>query len=177
MKTFKVFLLVLAAVLLFTAAFPIPAAASVSATSTNSKLTITNKSLGQTYVYLTGPKGYTINAPIGKTVQEIQKGDYTYKYKACGVEKTGKLNAKAAQAKLIIPACKVAVVYLFNFGSGTASLSLSGPANYNITAGPDSLTKLTVLEGSYRYSLSGSCVNKSGTALLKGKKNLFWVDC
>jgi hypothetical protein len=177
MKTLRMFVLMLTAVLLVSAAFPMPVAASTTAASPNSKLTITNKALGPVMVMLKGPKSYTINAAVGKTAQDILKGDYTYEYKACGVTKTGKLSAKGVQSKLNILACKTASVTVFNFGVGNLSLTLSGPQNYSFSVGPESFTRRTVLEGTYKWRLTAICSSDSGTTLIKGKKNIFWADC
>jgi hypothetical protein len=177
MKSLRIFVCLLALVLLVAAAFPMPVVASTSAGSPNAKLTITNKALGPVTVILKGPKSYTILAPVGKTIKEIVKGDYTYEYKACGVTKTGKLPAKGAQAKLNILPCKTATVTIANFGKGTMTLTLSGPQNYSFSAGPGVIRKETVLEGTYKWTISATCGTKSGTSLIKGKKHIFWARC
>jgi hypothetical protein len=167
----------LAVVLLVTAAFPMPVAATATAGSPNSKLTITNKALGPVTLFLKGPKSYTILLPLGKTIKEIQKGDYTFEYEACGVTKKGKLNAKGANAKLNILPCKTATITIANYGNGNMNLSLSGPQNYNFNVGSHSVVKQTILEGTYKWKINAACGSKSGTSLLKGKKNLFWARC
>jgi hypothetical protein len=163
--------------LFVSAAFPLPAAAGTAAGVPNSKLTITNKSAGPLTVILKGPKSYTIYAAVGKTTQEIMKGDYVYEYKACGVTKTGKLPAKGAQAKLNILACKTASITIANYGNGNMSVSLSGTQNYSFNVGEHTTVKQTILEGEYRWKISASCGSKSGTLYLKGKKNVFWARC
>jgi hypothetical protein len=126
-------------------------------------------------VLLKGPQSFTINAPVGTTTLDVPKGEYWFEYKACGVAEKGKLPAKGPRTKLIIPACRLARVVLRNWQSGNAVLTLSGPQNYTFTVGPESEVAGTVLEGTYKWKLSGSCGSKSGTRVMKySKRSRYW---
>jgi hypothetical protein len=177
MKTFRFFVCLLAGVLLLTAVFPEPVSANTTAGSTDTKLTIINKTAAPITVSFKGPKSFTVTAQVGNTTLDAPKGEYWYEYRSCGAATKGKISAKGPRTKLTIPACKLAGVVLHNWGSGTITLTLTGPKNYFFTTGPASVNPQQVLEGTYKWTLTGSCGSKTGTKMLKySKRTRYWFE-
>ena len=120
MKKLHLSFVFLAFVLVFTSLAPATAfaksdAQNGTAATSNSILTISNKSIGPVTVTLTGPSTYTIVAPIGVATQEIIKGTYKISYKACGLSFSGILKATGAKSKSPIGACKTSNLIILNF--------------------------------------------------------------
>lgn len=110
MKTLRLIIILIVAMLVFSAWPPPPAyaradaatvtigandvGATVNAVETKLvKLTINNKTGGILYVTLTGPRSYSFAAQAGKTKYEIESGKYSYTVRssACGgsIKKNG----------------------------------------------------------------------------------------
>jgi hypothetical protein len=143
---------------------------ATTAASPNSILSIKNKSIGAVTVTLTGPKAYTIYAPVGVKTQEIVKGVYKYSYTACGLNVTGTLKANGAKSNLPIAACKTVNLVIVNASYTTMTLSMSGPANYYWTIPARSVVRAKILRGTYRWTMGCSGRTASGTfAATKGR--------
>ena len=169
----------MAFVLAFTSLTPATAyarsdAQNVTAATTNSILTVSNKSIGTVTVTLTGPATYTIFAAVGSTTKEIVKGTYKYSYKACGLSYSGILKATGAKSKIPIAACKTTNVVIMNFTDSTMTLNLFGPASYYYTVPAHSSVRAKILRGGYQYS--GVCKGgtSSGSWKITSARFLIW---
>ena len=169
----------MAFVLAFTSLTPATAyarsdAQNVTAATTNSILTVSNKSIGTVTVTLTGPATYTIFAAVGSTTKEIVKGTYKYSYKACGLSFSGSLKATGAKSKIPIAACKTTNLVIQNLTDSTLTLNLVGPATYYYTIPPHSTSRAKILRGVYHWS--GVCLGgtSSGTWTITSARFLVW---
>jgi hypothetical protein len=169
----------MAFVLAFTSLAPATAfarsdAQNATAATTNSFLTVANKSIGTVTVTLTGPGTYTIFAPVGITTKEIPKGTYRYSYKACGLDYTGTLKATGGKSKLSIAKCKTANLIIMNFTDSTLTVNLSGPATYYYSVPAHSAMRAVILRGVYRHSSVCHGKSFSGTWTITSARFLIW---
>jgi len=169
----------MAFVLAFTSLAPATAyarsdAQTGTAATTNSILTVNNKSIAPVTVILTGPGSYTIFAAVGTTTKEIPRGTYQYSYKACGLSVSGVLKATAAKSKITITACKTTNLVIMNFTDSTLTVNLVGPATYNFTIPAHSAFRAKILRGVYHHS--SVCHGKSftGTWTIASARFLIW---
>jgi hypothetical protein len=148
--------------------------AEAAATPGMSKLTIDNKSLGQVTVTLKGPKQYTIYAKVGKTIQEIAKGNYVATFKACGTNQTVKVKATANAAKLQIKQCKTTLLTVANFSSSWLTMNMVGPDTYYFSVAPHQKEVRKVLSGTYKITATCGGRVYTPTWNVKGKKYLIY---
>lgn len=122
---------------------------------------------------LTGPKVYTFtNVPQGNSTYTILKGTYSITYKACGTNKTKKVNIQS-NFKFSTVSCPTAKINVVNTTGGNLILSLKGPATYRFVI-PSGTTRINVLKGSYQYTGSGRCGSQSGTIKAQGRVRWTW---
>jgi hypothetical protein len=165
--------LILFLIIVFAASTWGPALASdAPATAQTAKLVITNKTPKSVTINLTGPRNQSIVAPPGKTTVQLIPGKYEYSYSVCGADKKGKLNL-AKSGKLNITACQMTNVKFYNVSDRTMVLTLNGPMTYNLTL-PLGVTKVRVVKGTYRYSLSG-CGGSPTNGTIVIKNGQPWV--
>jgi hypothetical protein len=142
------------------------------------KLSVKNSAGTSVTLTLTGPKNYTFTVPNGKSNFEVEQGNYTYSYSACGAEQSGKVNVKKSGANLKITCPKAksggkaAKVTVDNRTGGWITLKLYGPQEYNFNLAPGT-TKIEVAKGKYTYTVWGcGGASLSGTKKLNG--SLIW---
>jgi hypothetical protein len=165
--------LILFLILVFAASTWGPALASdTPATAQTAKLVITNKTPKSVTINLSGPRNQSIVAPPGKTSLQLAPGKYEYSYTVCGADKKGKLNLTKS-GKLNITACQMTNVKFHNVSDGTMYLTLNGPMTYNLTL-PPGVTKVRIVKGSYRYSLTG-CGGSPTNGTIVIKNDQPWV--
>jgi hypothetical protein len=173
-QSMRLFSLLILFVFVFVAATPALAAVTVS------KLTVENKTTKRVDIVLTlgtsDTPVYTIYANPGRTQLDVKPGVYKYKYTACGQEFTGTLKAKSSKAKIKIAACKTSNIVIINRSSTTLFISLYGAETYNVTVPSESVYRLVVIRGDYRYTATwcGSSKNSTISAKAKSYRWMFW---
>jgi hypothetical protein len=148
---------------------------SPRAASATVRLTFNNKTGAVlAKLVLRGPRTYTYyNVPQGKSIYQIDKGTYTFEYTACGAKKVKKVNIQSNN-KFTTVTCQVAKVSVQNNTGGTMYMSLAGPAPYRFVL-PPGTTRITVLKGTYNYTVTGACGGTStGKVTLKGRGRWTW---
>lgn len=138
------------------------------------KLTITNKSLGQVTVTLNGPKQYIILAKVGKTIQEIEKGQYVATFKACGINQTQKVNA-TANAQLQIKQCKTTILTVANYTNLYLTMTMVGPDTYSFSVPPHQKEVRKILSGTYR--ITATCNGRLFTPTWKITSKKYFIWC
>jgi hypothetical protein len=143
--------------------------------STTIRLAFNNKSGAVlAMLVLRGPRTYTFyNVPQGKSNYQIDKGNYTFEYTACGAKKVKNVNIQS-NSKFTTVTCQVSKISVQNNTSGTMYLNLTGPATYRFVL-PPGTTRIAALKGSYTYTMTGSCGGtSSGKITLKGRMRWTW---
>jgi hypothetical protein len=159
-------------VLLMVAAVVTPAMADDEVTLTVRNLTQENVELR-----LSGPDKVTITLKQVITKIELEPGNYTYRYKACGGRLyTGTIHVGfGSQFKLI--KCEkglYATLVISNLTGRSFELLLHGPKTYRITIIPGEY-KYTVQAGRYEYKTIVCGESKKGEKGFKSKTNADWV--
>jgi len=146
----------------------------VSATGGTVRLTVNNQTGAvMTRLVLSGTKAYTFyNVPQGKSNFQVIKGNYKFEYQACGAKKTKKVNIQS-NTKFTTVKCAVAKIQMVNQTGSNMYLTLTGPSTYRFTL-PPGTTPITVLKGSYKYTMATRCGSDSGTISAKGKVRWTW---
>jgi len=147
---------------------------SLAATSPNARLRVGNKT-GTVIprLVLTGPKAYVFyNLPLSNSEFVIEKGRYRIEYTTCGVKRSFMANIKSDLYRLRIEKCKTAKISVYNQTGGEMNLVLSGPTNYRFNL-PLGNTHLTVIQGTFRYSMSARCGSRSGR--LEVNRRVQWI--
>lgn len=181
------------AALLTTAAVPLPGEA-VAARSELVRLTIENRSSGTLYVWLDGPAFYYLEVGAEETeVAAVARGEYTYRFRACGDTVTGTLDLQTRQ-KVVMPMCggravstpraagafdisnQIKIVRVtFENDSGTRLLAiLTGPTTYVFDFKKGEEKEFTIAKGDYKVQVF-AC-GRSGTrnfSAFRGKKLVF----
>ena len=143
---------------------------NVAATNNLGKLTINNKIGGRIYLSFKGPKNYNFFVEPGKTIKEMEQGEYTYSFFADGdtVEGTVKLKRTATLALKLIRA----KLTINNKIGGNIHLNLDGPRNYSLWVLPGK-TIYELVPGIYDYSYYAEGGYEKGSFDLKKKGGLF----
>jgi hypothetical protein len=168
------------AAFLLSAAAPLPVRLmeSVAAKSDLIKLTVDNRSSGNLYVWLEGPAFYYFQVNSEDLeVFAIARGDYTYKFRACGDTVTGEINLNS-QRKLIMPVCggrafheseasdpaadfdisseiKIVEVSVENDSNSKLFVIMTGPTTYVFTFAVDAEQEYTIAKGDYKVQVWG----------------------
>ena len=123
---------------------------------------------------LIGPKTYVFyNLPASShSVFEIEKGRYRIEYTSCGIKRSFMADINADLYRLRIDKCKTAKISVFNQTGGEMNLVLSGPTNYRFKL-PAGNTRLTVIQGTFRFTMSAQCGSRSGR--LEVRKRIQWI--
>jgi hypothetical protein len=189
----------LAVLMLASAAAPAPAAARIAEKSDEVRLTIENKSSGPLYVWLEGPAVYYFALQSEETQQfAVARGDYDYRFRACGDTVTGELNLNS-QRRLVMPVCGARAVHQskasdraadFDIGSEIRIVEIdiendsdsrlfvimTGPTTYVFTFEEDEEQEYTLAKGDYKVQVWGC--GRYGTrnfSAFKGKTLI--LDC
>jgi hypothetical protein len=169
-------LMVLLALLVFASvASPVFAADEVA-------LEVFNKTQSTVNLVLNGPTDMKVSISRAFTVLRLEPGLYNYRYKACGVNRTGTFTLSSTGGTFTLKKCEKDLNGNINITNLTGSpfiLRLSGPRNYNLTIKPG-VNRLTLQAGRYGYSASICGSTETGSHAIKsGKKNPDWVfeDC
>ena len=175
MKSKRFFITLVILGLLASVVIPYPVAA---ASNGPSKLTVDNKTGKVIYIKLTGPANVNITSLPGQTQKDLARGKYTYTYEACGKTVKGVLKVNGPKVKLKIAACPTSKIVILNKGQTMLNLHLSGPENYSFTVAPNSVLKVTVLRGTYKYTAYWCGGSKSSeiSAVKKSYRWLFWCS-
>jgi hypothetical protein len=165
-----VILLLVFAALITTAAAPSPVRGNVAARAEVVRLTVENRSSGSLYVWLTGPTVYYFEIKSGETeVFAISRGEYTYRFRACGDTVDGTLDM-STQRKLVMPVCggratseakaagtvdissqiKIVKVSIENDASTRALVIMTGPTTYVFTFERGEEKDYTIAKGDYK---------------------------
>jgi len=122
---------------------------------------------------LTGPKTYVFyNLPATISDFVIEKGRYRIEYTSCGIKRSFIADIKADLHRIRINKCITAKISVFNQTGGEMNLSLSGPTNYRFRL-PAGNTRLTVIQGTFRFTMSAQCGSRSGR--LEVRKRIQWI--
>jgi len=122
---------------------------------------------------LSGPKVYTFyNVPMGKSVYMVLKGKYTIQYKACGANKSKKVNI-LSNYKFSTVGCPLAKLNVINDTGGILYLNLKGPVNYRHVIPPGTM-RINIIKGTYQFTGSTICGSNSGTIKAKGRMRWNW---
>jgi hypothetical protein len=146
----------------------------VEATGGTARLTVNNQTGAvMPKLVLNGGKTYTFyNVPQGKSQYDVLKGSYKFEYQACGAKKSKKVNIQS-NTKFSTVKCAVSKIQMNNQTGSNMYLTLTGPSTYRLTIPPGN-SPITVLKGSYQYTMQTSCGTDSGTINLKGKMRWTW---
>lgn len=187
MKKMRIFVVLLALVLVFSSWAP---ALATNAVNTNPQsaaaastgpltLTIKNPLPKATTVTLTGPKTYNIYVNAGATLTKtIDAGRYKYTYAGCfGKMQKGNLKVKGTTADLKITACKMANWRFTNFTSSYVSIRMKGWVNYFVSIAPGQTVKVSWVSGTYQATLK-FCGKSVDTAWkVSGNKGWYFPPC
>lgn len=168
----QVTILLLAAILLATNALPVFAAASEVA------LTIRNKTQATVNLILRGPDDFDLTITRVTTIVKVDPGTYEYRYRACGLMRTGTIVVTNAGGTLTLRKCEKdlnGIIVITNLTGKTFTLVLNGPRLYALTIKPGE-NKLTLVAGRYQFSAKTCGETVSGVRGIKsGNKNTDWV--
>ena len=150
------------------------AAAASQATQTTVKVVFNNKTAEVVQLTLSGPASYYFPLPPGKSNQMMLPGKYTYRYTACGEQKTGSFTVKDSGYTLTLAACPkkpptppaTYKLVLNNKTGETIQITLTGPMTYTFTLQPGK-TSQDVKPGKYRYTYKACQGEKKGTVEVK----------
>jgi hypothetical protein len=147
---------------------------TVAATGGTVRLTVNNQTGAvMSRLVLSGPKAYTFyNVPQGRSTYQIIKGSYKFEYQACGAKKSKKVNIQS-NTKFATVKCPVAKVQMVNQTGSNMYLTLTGPSTYRFTLPPGN-TPITVLKGTYKYTMTTRCGTETDSITLKGKGRWTW---
>jgi hypothetical protein len=169
-RLLRLFILIgVVAALVTTAAAPSPIRGIVAAKSDLVRLTVENRSSGSLYVWLTGPQVYYFEVKADESeIFAIARGEYDYKFRACGDTVTGELDM-SIQRKLVMPVCggratsetnaagtvdiseqiKIVKVSFENESDSRALLIMTGPTTYVFLFEDDEEKDYTIAKGDY----------------------------
>ncbi len=146
-KTWLISLLVLA--LTLTVVQPVLAADTWN-------LTVHNNTEEDVKVILTGPKNYSFDTFPGKIIKAVEEGTYKYSYGACGLKFSGEIEVKDNLQWLVIDPCPAAVFYtklvVDSHLPGPVTVSMVGPASYDLAVELGSNMFVPIQTGNYSYS-------------------------
>ena len=163
MKTKKI-LVSIFLILLVVSLLPLLDSFTAAATSNLGKLTINNKIGGRIYISFKGPRNYNFWVEPGKTIKEMEQGEYTYSFFADGdtVEGTVKLKRTSTLALKLIRG----KLTINNKIGGNIYLLLDGSRDYSIWVSPGKSVH-ELVPGTYKYSYYAEGAYEKGTFNLK----------
>jgi hypothetical protein len=172
----KIVLLILTVLVML--AMVVPATAEDEVT-----LSIRNLTESQVSLVISGPTDLRLTITRTLTKVRVEPGTYDYRYKACGVNRSGSFTVTIAGGTLVLKKCEKALngqVNIVNLTGKAFTLRMSGPINYRLTINPGQ-NRLTLQAGRYDYEAKPVCsATETGTRGIKsGNKNPDWVfeDC
>lgn len=147
---------------------------AVTAAADVPKLTITNSTGTAFWMTVTGAKSYTFQVVPGKNVFEVEQGEYTLSYFACGAQQSQTVNVKKSGKSLkivcVIPkAGKTPNLTVDNKSGGAVLITLTGSKYYSFTA-PTGKNAFPIEAGTYTisYRACGALVTTTFTTNKKG---------
>jgi hypothetical protein len=166
----KVFVLGMTLILLAVSVTPAEAGEKVF-------LTIRNVTQSSVTLRLKGPTDLVLNIENRNTKILIEAGNYTYRYFACGVWRTGDINVNRDGVVLRLGKCEKGVnstLKISNFTGKAFELQLHGPQTYFLTIATGS-HRYTVLAGQYEF-MAITCGNLLASEKRLGPQGLAeWV--
>ena len=160
------------------AAAPISAnsvTASSASKSDSVRLVVENKSSGSLYIWLQGKAFYYFELQSGESeLFSVARGEYTYKFKACGDTVTGTIDL-TTQSKLVMPVCggratsqsraagtydissqiKIVKVGFENDSGSRLFIIMTGPTTYVFTFEKGEEKDYTIAKGDYEVQVWG----------------------
>jgi hypothetical protein len=158
------------------------------------RFTVENKSSGPLYVWLTGTAFYYLSVGAEKTgVFTVNRGEYDYRFRACGDTVTGTLDL-TTQRRIVMPVCggraisearepstfdistqiKIVKIHFENDTSSNLWAIMTGPTTYVFTFKPGEEKDFTIAKGDYSVKVyaCGRVGTRNFTAF-KGKELIF----
>jgi len=143
---------------------------TAAASSNLGKLTINNKIEARIYISFKGPRNYSFFVDPGKTIKEMEQGEYTYSFFADGdtvegivkLKRTATLGLKLVRGKLTIN----------NKIGGNIYLNLDGSRDYSFLV-PPGKSVYELVPGDYKYSYYAEGAYEKGMFNLKKSGSLF----
>ncbi len=144
------------------------------------KLTITNSTGAAFWMTVTGAKSYTFQVVPGKNVFEVEQGEYTLSYFACGAQQSQTVNVKKGGKSLkivcVIPKAGKTPQLTIDNKTGPIYVTLTGVKSYSFSA-PTGKTQFAVEPGTYQISYYACGVLNEITFVVKKKGGTLKISC
>jgi hypothetical protein len=148
MKTNKILISVIL-ILFVVSLLPLLESFTAAATSNLGKLTINNKISGRIYISFKGPRNYSFWVDPGKTIKEMEQGEYTYSFFADFDTVEGIVNLKRT-ATLVLKLNRGKLTINNKIG-GNIYLNLDGSRDYSFWV-PPGKTIYELVPDAYKFS-------------------------
>jgi hypothetical protein len=142
-------------------------------------LEIRNLTQSQVTLRLNGPTDLRLTITRNLTKVRVEPGTYDYRYKACGVNRSGTFTVTVTGGTLLLKKCEKDLngqLNIVNLTGKAFTLRMSGPTNYRLTINPG-INRLTLEAGRYDFEAKPVCgTTETGMRGIKsGKRNPDWT--